>query len=90
MIEAKGGTTSKDTSRKGKPFNSGQVKDHIAVAVLKVMQLKQEYKEATVGIALPNDRRHRKLIDAIRQSLEVFKIEIIWSDGKEVIIESIN
>lgn len=88
MIEAKGGTTSKNTSKKGEPFDSSQVKNHISVAILKAMQLKQENNLAIIGIALPNDKKHRKVIDTIRKSLQLLDIYLIWSDGKEVLIES--
>ena len=88
MIEAKGGTTSKNTSKKGEPFDSSQVKNHISVAILKAMQLKQKNSTARIGIALPNDNKHRKVVDTVRKSLQILDIYLIWSDGKEVLIES--
>jgi hypothetical protein len=88
FIEAKGGTTSKNTSRKGKPFNGSQVKTHIAMAILKAMQIKQIKNTARIGIALPNDRNHKRIIDTLRTSIESLNIEMIWSDGKEVILEN--
>lgn len=87
MIEAKGGTTSKDTNRKGKPFNSNQIKNHVAVAVFKVMQLKQENEGVTVAIALPGDMKHKKVVNSIQSCLDMLDIKIIWSDGEKVTIE---
>lgn len=54
FIEAKGGTTSKNTSRKGKPFSANQINTHIAMAILKVMQIRQIKNTARIAIALPN------------------------------------
>lgn len=87
LIEAKGGTTSKNTSRKGKPFNSSQVKDHVAMAILKAMQLKQKHPKSKICIALPCDEKHKRMIDTVRLSLESLDVVVIWSDGKEVTVD---
>ena len=70
------------------PFNQSQVNYHISSAILKAMQLKQRNSKAYIGIALPNDKKHRRLIDTIRTSLKSLGIVMIWSDGKKVEIES--
>jgi Holliday junction resolvase-like predicted endonuclease len=79
-VEVKGGKSSKPhTARYGKPFDSGQKRSHVAVAL---------YKAATVfgagqyrpGIALPSDDRHRKLIEAIRPALDVLHVAVFLAD----------
>ena len=45
-IEAKGGTSSKAHTKKyGKPFSRGQAGTHISVAILKALQLSDQYKD---------------------------------------------
>ena len=87
LIEAKGGTTSKDTSRKGKPFNCSQVKDHVAMAILKAMQLKQKHPKSKICIALPSDEKHKRVIETVMLSLKSLDVTVIWSDGQDVTID---
>ena len=75
-VEAKGGTSSKrGTHRHGLPFNSGQKRSHVFVAL---------YKAACVfsaghyrpGIALPSDDRHCQLIEDILPALEALRVAV--------------
>jgi len=74
-IEAKGETTSKDTSRKGKEFSASQVRCHVAVAVYKAMITDPFYLKA---IAVPDNKLHRRYVGKILDQLELLKIEVFW------------
>jgi hypothetical protein len=90
LIEAKGGTTSKDTSKKGQPFDRNQVKTHVSVALLKIMQLKEEYMSKPniiFGIALPYEKNHIEIVGSIQSSLKELKIIIFWCDETSVHID---
>ena len=81
-IEAKGETSSKPNSNRfGKPFDSKQALDHVAKATYKALKM-NESKESTakVGIALPLETNHQKLINSIKHTLKDLGINIFWVD----------
>ena len=82
FIEAKGGTSSKETTRRfGKPFNIGQVKNHIGKALLatvKQLSIIQESSNMGVAIALPDTSDHRRIIEEISYVLKKINIIVFW------------
>ena len=79
-VEAKGGTSSKPgTNRSGKPFDSGQKRSHVAVALYKAAEVfgTGPYRP---GIALPSDDRHRTLIEAIGPALDALHVMVFLVD----------
>lgn len=84
-IEAKGATSSKEgSSRYGKGFSKNQVQIHIAVAVLASIKILSSKKDATTGIALPDNQDHRDLISAISPVLKRLKIIVYWVNNDSV------
>ncbi len=82
-IEAKGETSSKsNTKRHGKPFDSGQCKDHVATAFFRAAQMLQRGKtnRSRVGIALPKTEKHSELVRSISQILKKLYIEVFFVD----------
>lgn len=90
-IEAKGETSSKETSnRYGKPFNANQVKSHISVALLATMKVISNMPSGSktkVGIALPDNEDQRKVICKILPALKKLDIRIYWVSKRQVLIE---
>lgn len=79
-VEAKGGKSSKpNSSRYGKPFDSGQKRAHVAVALYKASVVfgNGRYRP---GIALPSDSRHRALIEAIGPALDALHVMVFLVD----------
>jgi len=70
----------KTTARHGKPFTKTQVRTHIAVAILTLLQLLQQYgsESAEVAIALPNDNNHRSIVLSIIKQLERLGIKVLF------------
>lgn len=87
-IEAKGaGSSRSGSSRYGKHFNSGQVMDHVAKAVLKALEVVGAGKHKA-GIALPADRLHMSRVARIRPVLDRLQIAVFLVDasGNVVIV----
>jgi hypothetical protein len=87
LIEAKGGTSSKSTSRFGKPFSLNQAKSHVSVALYYALKLKQKHtkEDARVALAFPDDGKHTVLVDNICDALATLKIEVFFvNDKREV------
>lgn len=75
LIEAKGATSSKDTSsRYGLEFNKNQKKSHIAAAVFKSLELKQVFN-CEVWIAFPRDEEHMQIVKSINKALAPTNVE---------------
>lgn len=90
LVEAKGGTSSKETSNRfGKAFTPNQAKSHIAVAFYCVAKLRQESLRAgaAVALALPDDKVHRLLIEKISESLRQLKIKVFFVSEDRSVIE---
>ena len=78
-VEAKGATSSKkDSNRYNKEFNSSQVKTHIGVAILRSFQTKQQHTTSLVVIALPNNQKHKAIIESVRVPLMNSGIQVFW------------
>jgi hypothetical protein len=83
LIEAKGAGSSKaGTARYGQEFNSNQVYDHVAKAVLKAMRVVSA-GNARAGIALPDNASHRREVDLVAAALQQAGITVFWvgNDG---------
>jgi len=81
LIEAKGGTSSREsTNRFGKPFNGGQAKSHVSMAFFYAAMLLQRHSSegASVGLAFPDDKFHRKLVKGIALALDRLSIRVYF------------
>lgn len=78
-IEAKGQTSSNMRSKRfGKPFNTAQVKDHVANALYTAFAAKQKHPDARIGMAFPNVICHKKYVEPISLILKAQGIEVYW------------
>ena len=76
-IEVKGATSSKtESSRYGLPFSSSQMRDHVAVAVLKALQTRTRCQQSSVGLAFADTPRHRTLFNSIFPCLKLLEIDV--------------
>jgi len=86
-IEAKGETSSRrGSARYGKPFDSAQIRVHVAEAFYKVAEIlsrKSNNVEIRAGIALPATPKHSALIDNIESVLNQLGIAVflVGADG---------
>jgi hypothetical protein len=79
LIEAKGAKANKHEKKSNsKIFSRNQVKTHLAVAVLKAINMKRENINATVGIAHPDTDRIREFVDPIIPFLKKLSIKHYW------------
>jgi hypothetical protein len=63
VLEAKGGTSSKEGTRRfAKGFSPGQQADHVAKAVFVACKLRSREPESRVAIAFPDTPTHRRCI----------------------------
>lgn len=81
-IEAKGAGSSRvGSARYGVEFNSGQVFDHVAKAVLKALQAAGAPNapvERRGGIALPRNRLHLRHVQPVEHALRRAGIAVFW------------
>jgi hypothetical protein len=83
VIEAKGAGSSKvGTARFGKEFNSGQVFDHVAKAVLKALRVSSS-GDARAGIAFPDNALHRREVEQVVTALRQTGIGVFWVDEQK-------
>ncbi|HUW94295.1 MAG TPA: hypothetical protein VMW58_00765 [Anaerolineae bacterium] len=92
-IEAKGGTSSKpSTKRYGKPFDGAQIRVHVAEALYKaatVVSTTGPSVDLRAGLALPATDRHRELMKRIGPVLRQLEIAVFWvSENREVQLAS--
>ena len=89
VIEAKGAGSSKEgTRRYGKEFNSGQVFDHVAKAILKALRVVSA-GESLAGVALPDNENHRREVEQVSRALTELGIAVFWvREGADVTVES--
>jgi hypothetical protein len=89
VIEAKGAGSSKaGTARFGREFNSGQVFDHVAKAVLKALRIVAS-GTARAGVALPDNESHRREIELVAPALRQAGVAVFWvNDQDEVRVDS--
>lgn len=80
-VEAKGATSSREGSnRYGEPFSKSQVKTHVAMALYRAILMKENRygKKVSVGIALPKNDVHEKIVAGIKETLSELCIELFW------------
>ncbi len=81
-IEAKGETSSrKNSQRYGKPFESADMRIHVAEALYKVAEIlskRHDGIEIRVGIALPDSQIHRALVKKIEPVLNQLEVAFFW------------
>lgn len=92
-IEVKGATSSRQGSQRfGIPFDSAQVRIHVAEALFKSAQvLSREVgtRETVAGIALPANDLHTRQLATVRSATNQLGIAVFWVEGDgEVNIES--
>lgn len=91
-VEAKGETSSrKGSARYGRPFDSAQIRVHVSEAFYKtaeVLSRNREDVEVRAGIALPDARVHRALVEKIASVLDQLGIAVFWvqRDGNVKIV----
>jgi hypothetical protein len=84
VVEAKGeGSSKAHTSRYGKPFNQGQARTHVGVAVLRSLRVVSE-GVSIAGIALPDVPSHRREVDRVAVALSKVGVLVFWvtQDGE--------
>lgn len=87
IIEAKGETSSNENSnRYGKAFDSSQVRDHVASAVYRAIQIlcrptDDDGQEVLAGLAFPKTMLHQTAVDSVLPVLRRLGIMVFWVDG---------
>lgn len=92
-VEAKGeGSSKATTARYGSSFNSGQVFDHVAKAVLKALRVASwdtTEPQSRAGIALPENAAHVQQVEMVGRALRNAGVAVFWVDqNKRVHVES--
>lgn len=81
-VEAKGETSSKDTTaRYGKPFDSAQIRVHVSEALykaLEVLAIHDSSENVMASMAFPNTANHRRLVENIKRVLVNLKIIVFF------------
>jgi hypothetical protein len=81
VVEAKGAGSSKvGTKRFGLVFNRGQVRTHIAVAVLRMLGVTSA-GTAYAAVALPDNQHHRAIFDKAATSIHAAGVGVFWVDA---------
>jgi len=84
-IEAKGAGSSRvGSARYGEEFNSGQVFDHVAKAILKALRVLHQ-GGARAAIALPDNAHHRSQINQVAQPLADLSLAVYWVDESKAV-----
>jgi hypothetical protein len=80
LVEAKSAASAKEKSaRFGKPFDSNQVRDHVANAVYTALLLNEaSSRQDRVVLALPNDTAHRLRLGKVEGTLSRLGIRVYW------------
>ena len=82
-VEAKGGTSSKNfTKRFGKGFSNKQKGSHIAVALLATLKEISKNRHY-VAMAFPDDEGHLCILEKIRPALKILRVKIYMVDLKK-------
>ena len=80
VVEAKGqGSSKTHTARYGQPFNRGQARTHVGVAVLRSLRVVSE-GTSTAALALPDDEFHRREVDRVHPALTKLGVWVFWVD----------
>jgi len=91
-IEAKGATSArKGSARHGKPFDSAQVRVHVAEAVYRAVQILSRTPgdgRIRAGIALPANNLHRRELASVSAVLRKWQVAVFWvRDAEHVDVE---
>ena len=73
---AKGNPNASQTTRKH--FDSGQIKDHLGKAIVKSLETQNEFPNALVAIAHPDDKYIRKVIGGLIKNINKTGIIHFW------------
>jgi len=83
-VEAKGATSSKaTTARFGTPFSTNQINSHVSRAIYTAMKILERAPAGTrtrAALALPANRGHREMVEAVRGSLDTLGVAVFWVD----------
>jgi hypothetical protein len=80
VVEAKGQGSSKPHTRKyGQPFDRGQARNHVAVAVLRSLRVVSEGITAA-ALALPDDEFHQREVARVVPALSRLGVRVYWVD----------
>ena len=90
IIEAKGAKANDNSpTKKRKYFDSGQIKDHFGKAIVKSLETQNDFPNAKVGIAHPDDEDIRKAIGGIIKNINELGIIHYWiNPNGQVTIEN--
>ena len=82
FIEAKGATSARAGSERfGRPFDSAQVRVHVAEAVYKAIQVlsrSNDRSNTRAAIALPANDVHDREVRTVMRMLQELKITVFW------------
>jgi hypothetical protein len=80
VVEAKGAGSSKEGTRRfGQPFDVGQVKSHVGVAVLRALGVASDGR-ALSAVAFPDNEHHRRVAGKAARALARAGVGIFWVD----------
>jgi len=80
IAEAKGqGSSKTHTRRFGLPFDRGQARTHVGVAVLRSLSVVSD-GVASAAIALPDDESHRREVGKVERALSRLGVVVFWVD----------
>ena len=82
---ARGNPRSHVTTRK--KFDCGQIKTHLGKAIVKVLELKNDYPKALLAIAQPDDPDIRKCLQKVIPEITKLKIKLFWISTAGQVIE---
>jgi fructose-specific component phosphotransferase system IIB-like protein len=87
FVEAKGeGSSKSTTARFGQSFNLGQVRTHVAVAILTALKVVAE-GHALAAIAVPDNAHHRQVLGQVVEPLRGLGVVIFWVSRAAVEVE---
>jgi hypothetical protein len=88
IVEAKGARASDNSpTKKREHFNSGQIKTHFGVALVKILQEKHLNPKNKFAIAHPDDKDIRRTIGNLIPFLNILDIKHFWVSNNGTIIE---
>lgn len=88
LIEVKGARAGdRAPNKKRKLFDSGQIKTHFGVAIVKSLEDKRQNPNSIIAIAHPDDLGIRKAIGSLIPYLKNLGIKHFWVSGNGDVIE---
>jgi len=86
IVEAKG-LKGKLSHTKREKFDSGQIKNHIGGAIVKVLEQKDDYPNAEIAIAYPENDHARKVLKKISKQLNNIGIKLFWVVDENTVLQ---